>query len=95
MPSDPRLPAGILVYRIVGVSALQLRAAMLRTSNGVNVPPAERTVGGKKVIIVQIVGSPMLCCSSGPEYLYANGEDLFVVLPANAEAAATVLHALP
>lgn len=96
MPVDPsQRPAGIAVYRIVGVPALQLRAAMLRSWHGLSVPPGEQTVGGKKVIMVQMTGSPMLCCSNGPEYLYSYGEALFVVLPADADAAATVLRALP
>jgi hypothetical protein len=96
MPGDPsRLPVGILVYRIVGVSALQLRAAMLRAWNGLTAPPGEQTVGGKQVIMVELKGSAMLCCSNGPEYLYAQGEALFVILPANSNAAATALRGLP
>jgi hypothetical protein len=96
MPLDPsRLPVGILIYRIVGVPAVQLRAAMLKSWNGVDVPPSEQAVGGKQVIQIQMRGSPMACCSNGPEYLYADGEALFVVLPADADAAATVLSALP
>lgn len=37
----------------------------------------------------------MLCCSNGPVYLYAWGEALFTVLPADADVAATALQALP
>ena len=96
-PLDPaKLAAGIEVYRIVGVPAIKLRAAMLlKSSLGLTAPSAEQIVGGKQVIVAHFTGSPMQCCSNGPVYLYANGEALFLVLPANADAAATVLRALP
>ena len=94
-PLDPaKLAAGIEVYRIVGVPAIKLRAAML-TSSFLTAPSAEQTVGGKQVIVARFTGSPMQCCSNGPVYLYANGEALFLILPANADAAASVLRALP
>jgi hypothetical protein len=96
MPIDPaKLPVGITVHRIVGVPAVQLRTAMLQAWFALDAPPTEQTVGGKQVILVQMTGSPMLCCSNGPVYLYSSGEALFTVLPADAEAAATALQALP
>ena len=97
MTADPaKLPTGIAVYRIVGVSAERLRAAMAQAWNGLSTLPPVQTVGNKKsVVVVQMTGSAMLCCSNGPEYLYAHGEALFVVLPADAGTAATVFSALP
>jgi hypothetical protein len=93
---DPsKLAAGIQVYRIVGVAGVEFRNAMIRSSFGLNDPPDEQTVGGKQVVVVQMIGSPMVCCSDGPVYLYATGEALFGVTPADAEVAATVLGALP
>jgi hypothetical protein len=96
MSIDPaKLPVGIAVHRIVGVPAVQLRTAMLQSWFALDAPPNEQTVGGKQVILVQMTGSPMLCCSNGPVYLYSWGEALFAVLPADAEVAATALQALP
>ena len=75
------------------------RAAPRRHAQELNgpddVPPSEQAMGGKQVIQFQMTGSPMLCCSSGPEFLHADGEALFVVLPADTDAAATMLSALP
>ena len=96
MSVDPsKLAAGVMVYRIVGAPGAELRVAMLRSSFDLDEPPDEQTVGGKKVMVAQIIGSPMVCCSDGPVYLYATGEALFGVTPADADAAATVLQALP
>lgn len=93
---DPsRLAAGIAVYRIVGITADELRKAMTRSWFNTGELPDEQTVGGKKVTVVQMTGSPMVCCSDGPVYLYAIAEALFVATPADAETAATVLRALP
>jgi hypothetical protein len=95
-PVDPsKLAAGIAVYRIVGTSAIELRIAMIQSWFGLDEPPGEQTVGGKKVMVVQLIGSPMVCCSDGPVYLYATGEALFAVTPADSEVAATALRELP
>jgi hypothetical protein len=93
---DPsKLASGIAVYRIVGITAVELRLAMIRSWFDLTEPPGEQTVEGKKVMVVQMIGSPMVCCSDGPVYLYATGEALFAVTPADSEVAATVLRALP
>ena len=95
-PIDPaKLAVGITVHRIVGIAATELRTAMLRSWFSMDVPPNPQTVGGKEVILVQFTGSAMLCCSNGPVYMYAWGEALFTVLPADADVAATALQALP
>ena len=95
-PTDiSTFPAGITVYRIVGVPAVQLLAPFLQSRFAVHVFSGEQALGGKQVTVATMSAADTACCSNGPVYLYAWGEALFIVAPANPDVAATALRALP
>jgi hypothetical protein len=95
-PTDiSTFPAGITVYRIVGVPAAQLLAPFLQSRFASDVVPGQQALGGKQVTVATISAADTQCCSNGPVYLYAWGEALFIVAPANPDVAATALRALP